>query len=432
MNRYNLISFLGLFLLMALAWVFSGCKRPRNWRVIVWGTLLQLFFALIVFVLPAGTRIFLFLNDLVVRVLDPALAGAKFVFGRLALGPPHPDSLGVILAFQVFPTIIFFSALVGLLYYWRILPFLIRLFARVFTTLMRVSGAESLCAASNIFVGVESALAIQPHLGKMTRSELCTVLTAGMATIASSVFGAYVLFLRPAFPNIAGHLISASILSAPAALVMSKLILPETETPTTLGKDVRPHYERESSPFEAVIVGANSGMKLVGGIVALLIAVLGLVALADLFLGVLGRPMNRLLGLHGEWTIKGLLGYVFYPLTAVLGIPLADVPAIARIIGERTVATEFAAYQSLAALLEQPGSLLSPRSAVLAAYALCGFAHVASLGIFVGGTAALCPSRIRDLAAVGPRALLAATLACLMTACAAGTFLTSGSILLGG
>jgi len=429
---YNLVSVFGIVILLGTAWLLSADRRCMNWRVIAWGIALQLLFALFVFRVPAGAAFFLAVNDAVVRLLEPAMAGARFVFGRLAIGPPDPESLGVFIAFQVFPTIIFFSALMAVLYHYRIMPLLIRGFSFVFTKLMRISGAESLCAASNIFVGVESALTVRPHLQTMTRSELCTILAAGMSTVASSVFGAYVLFLRPTFPNIAGHLISASILSAPAAVVMSKIILPENDTPATLGETIQPHYERASNIFEAVIHGANAGLKLVGGIMALLIAVLGLVALVDLVLGGLGGQINRLPGVELDWSLSGLLGYLFYPFTIILGVAPSDAGAVARVIGERTIATEFAAYQSLAALIAEPGALADPRSAVIAAYALCGFAHLASLGIFVGGVAALAPSRTGDIARVGSRALLAATLACLMTAAVAGTFLTESSILLGG
>ena len=438
MTIYNLVSFLGMFALMGLAWLISSNKRKMNWRVIGWGITLQMLFALLVFQVPAGTSAFLFINRVVVRLLDSASAGTQFVFGRLALPPGATNadgetSLGFILAFQAFPTIVFFSALMSILYFYRILPLIIRGFAYVFTRLMRVSGAESLCTASNIFVGIESALTIKPHLEKMTRSELCTVLTAGMATVASNVLALYVFCLHEVFPNIAGHLISASILSAPAALVMSKIILPETGEPETLGKTVEVHYERENTLFEAIINGANAGVKLIFGIVALLLAVLGLVALVDLVFVSFGSRLNTLMGLGIDWSLKGLLGYLFYPFTLVIGVPISDAWTISKIIGERTVATEVAGYKDLAAVLA--GNLLQhPRSAVLATYALCGFAHVASLAIFVGGMSALAPSRAGDLAKVGIRALVAATLACLLTACIAGVFLpvaADKSILLG-
>jgi CNT family concentrative nucleoside transporter len=293
---------------------------------------------------------------------------------------------------------------------------------------MRISGAESLCVASNIFVGVESALTIRPHLPQMTRSELCTVLTAGMATIASNVLALYVFILRAQFPTIAGHLISASILSAPAAIVIAKVLVPEEEIPKTLGLSVQPHYVRESNLFEAIITGANAGVRVIVGIAALLLAVLGLIALLDMLVAAAGDKLNVLMQTNLDWTLKGLLGYLFYPLTLIMGVPLQDAATVARIVGERTVATEVAGYQDLALAISK-GTLTDPRSIVITTYALCGFAHFASMAIFVGGTAALAPERTGALSQIAVRALVAATLACLMTGCIAGVFCTGGSIL---
>jgi CNT family concentrative nucleoside transporter len=245
MDIYNLISFTGIFVLLGFAWVLSSDKKNMNWRVIGWGVGLQILIALFIFVVPAGAKVFLVVNDVVVKVLDSATAGAKFVFGPLA--ETGENSLGYILAFQAFPTIIFFSALIAILYYFGIMTLIVRGFAFVFTKLMRISGAESLVAASNIFVGIESTLTVKPYLARMTRSELCTILTTGMATIASSVLALYVLNLKDVFPMIAGHLVSASLLSAPAALAMSKIILPEGQKPETLAVHVRPFYEKENN-----------------------------------------------------------------------------------------------------------------------------------------------------------------------------------------
>jgi CNT family concentrative nucleoside transporter len=251
-----------------------------------------------------------------------------------------------------------------------------------------------------------------------------------MATIASSVLAFYVFVLQREFPTIAGHLMSASLLSAPAALVMSKLVMPESGTPETLGLHVKPEYERERSWIEALIGGANAGVKLVVGVVALLLAFLGLVALVDLGLGTAGMWINRWTGWTFDWTLKNLLGYAFYPLTLAIGVPPNDAWEVARLIGERAVVTEVAAYRDLAVLLSK-NAFIHPRSAFITTYALCGFAHVASLAIFVGGTAALAPTRTHDLARLGFRALLSATLACLMTAAVAGTFFTGESLLMG-
>jgi concentrative nucleoside transporter, CNT family len=434
MDIYNWVSFAGIFGLLIFAWLISRFvfknTQQVNWHLLSWALFLQCIFALFIFIVPAGVTLFQTINDLAVTVLGTASAGAQFVFGPLGFPPGVQGSIGFILAFQAFPTIIFFSALVSVLYYYNILPVVIRQFARLFTRLMKISGAESLCAASNIFVGIESAFTIKPYIDKMTRSELCTILTAGMATVASNVLAFYVFTLQAQFPSIAGHLISASFLSAPAALVMSKLIFPETATPQTLGRVVELHYERESSLFEAIINGAASGLKVVFSIAALLIAVMGLVALVDLILGGAGNLVGQWIGTPLEWSLKSFLGVIFYPFTLMIGIPPGDAGIISRIIGERIILTEVISYQDLAAALTQK-SLVHPRSAVVAAYALCGFAHLASMAIFVGGITALAPERTDAIAGVAVKALIAATLACLLTACVAGTFYTDTSLLLG-
>jgi len=435
MSIYNLVSFFGIFVLALFGWLCSSNRKVVNWRVVFWGIALQLLFAFFIFVVPAGTKFFLFLNDVVVKVLDSAQAGTRFLFGRLALPPGTTNeagetSLGYFLIFQGLPTIIFFAALMGALYYMGVMPFFVRLFARVFAKSMRISGAEALSVSANIFVGVESSLVVKPHLAEMTISELATIICAGMATIASTVLAVYVMFLQKELPTIAGHLISASFIAAPAAIVMSKLIVPEIGKPATLGAEVKPYYEREDNLIVAIINGADSGLKLLGGIVTLLLAFLGLLALLDLVLGFAGGYLNKLLGTHIEWSLKTLLGYICYPFAAVLGVPASDILPVSKLIGERAIKTELYAYQHLSDMMAK-GELASPRSAVIASYALCGFAHFASLAIFVGGTGALAPSRLRDLSRVGLRALLAATLATLMTACVAGTFFTGGTILWG-
>jgi CNT family concentrative nucleoside transporter len=435
MGIYNLISFIGVFLLMGLAYLCSSNKKVLNWRVIVWGLLLQFIFAVFIFILPVGGKIFLVVNQVVVKILDSASAGSEFLFGRLALPPGMTNdsgetSLGFFLAFQALPAVIFFSALMGMLYHFKVMPFMIQIFARIFTRLMQLSGAESLCASSNIFVGIESALTIRPLISKMTRSELHTILTAGMATIASSVLALYVYVLYEQFPTIAGHLVSASLLSAPAALIMSKLIIPELDQPETLGIQVKPTYQKYDNMIEAIINGANTGVKLVVGIAGLLLAFLGIVALFDLILMEGGNLINQMTGLRFEWNLKVLLGYLFYPVSLAMGVHPEDAFKVAQLIGERLIVTEVTAYQDLAVLIK--GNVIShARSVVICTYALCGFAHVASLAIFVGGISSLAPDKTKELSRLGPRALLAATFACLMTGAVAGTFYISNSILIG-
>ncbi|NHZ84264.1 MAG: nucleoside transporter [Planctomycetia bacterium] len=430
----RLISVLGYVILLVFAWSLSTNRKNVNWRVVSWGAAIQITFAGFIFLFPAGAKLFLFINRVVIAVLDSAMAGTEFVFGRLALGPgaigsAGETSLGYLLAFQALPTIVFFAALIALLYYFGIMTKIIQGFSFLFTKLMKISGAESCSAASNIFVGVESALVIKPYVGKMTRSELNTILTCGMATIASSMMAVYIFILKDQFPTIAGHLVSASIMNAPAAIMISKLLVPECGIPKTLGVNIKPYYKKDSNMFAAIIGGANSGIKLLVGIVALLLAFLGLVELLDKIIGLLGGNLNNIFNINIDWSLKGLLGYLFYPFTVIIGVPLADVGHIARIIGERSVLTEVAAFQDLALLINS-GVKLSPRSIVIATYALTGFAHVASIAIFVGGISALVPERMKDLTQLGFKALLGATIANLLTASIAGIFYANSSILI--
>jgi len=407
---------------MFLAWVVARDRKNINFRLIATGLLFQFAFALLVFRLPAGVVIFSWVNDAALRVLSFAKEGMYFVFGPLSISPGETGQMGevspgFILAFQVLPSIIFFSSLVSLLYYLNIIPGLIRLFARIFTYLMRISGAESLCASSNIFVGIESAVTIRPYIQDMTRSEICTVLTAGMGTIASTVLALYIGFLHKEFPSIAGHLISASIISAPSAIIMSKLVLPETQSPKTLGMSVQPGQDHRSTTWiESIINGANDGAKLCVGIITLLLAFLGLLSMCNWLLGFIG---TRIFGVG--LSLQLILKYLYYPVTVIMGVSLQDAGHVATLLGERTIATEVVSYQHLNQLI-QNGVLTNARSITIASYALCGFAHVASLAIFVGGFSALAPARARDIAQLGIRALYAATLACLMTGCVAGLF----------
>jgi CNT family concentrative nucleoside transporter len=425
----NLIPLAGIVVFMGIAWMLSPRKRIINWRLIILGIIIQIAFALFIFKVPAGSKVFLFLNTVVIKILDSASEGAKFVFGRLALPPGTVNSageksLGFILAFQAFPTIIFFSALTAILYFIKLLPLLIKWFAYFFTKVLRISGVESLCSVSNIFFGIESVFTIKPYLKDLTKSELATLLTVGMSTVASNVLALYVFNLREIFPTIAGHLISASFLSVPAALIMSKLMVPETEKPLTYGAKLTPVYEKEENIFMAVINGANSGLRFIAGIVALLIAVVSLVYLFDLFIGWTGN----LLGIEAGLSLKSILGYIFYPLTLLLGIPANEASTVSQIIGERIILTEVVSYSDLSQAI-QTGLISNPRTIIVTSYALCGFAHIASMAIFIGGIAALVPQKTKVLTKLGFRSLLAATLACLMTACIAGIFAGQGSLL---
>jgi CNT family concentrative nucleoside transporter len=411
----NLGSLLGCVALAFLAWAAGGFRRPVPWRTAAGAGLLAMGLGLVVFWLPPARAVLVVLNDLVLAVLEAGNAGARFLFGPLALDPgevsPGGDrSIGFVLACQVLPAVIFFAALMAALYHLRLVQPVVRFFARVFHRTLGLSGAEALSGSANVFVGVESAMTVRPYLEGMTRSELLTLMTCGMATVASTTLAIYVMFLKDAFPQIAGHLISASVIAIPAAALTSKLVLPETERPRTLGS-VPPLDEsgREPGLVAALISGSGDGLRLAAGIATLMIAILGLAALVDLALAQAG-------GL----SLERILGWAFTPLAWLLGIEAKDVAPAARLLGERMILTEVVAYQRLGALASA-GSL-SPRTVLVLSYALCGFAHFASMGVFVGGTAALAPSRRADLAALAFRALVASTLATLMTGAIAGIF----------
>jgi CNT family concentrative nucleoside transporter len=424
MSWLNGVSLLGWVLLGVLAWLLGGCRRPLPWKTVLGSGLLMFLLGASVFWVPYTRQLLLALNRFVIGIIDGGSAGAIFLFGPLALNageatPAGEPSIGFIFAAQALSLVIFFAALMGALYHLRILQPLVRLFARLFHRTLRLSGAESLLGAANVFFGLESATTIRPYLERMTRSELLTVLSCCMATVASTTLALYVAFLQDVFPQIAGHLISASVLSIPAAVLASKLILPETGEPETMGR-VPPIHQgvRHGNTMAALAAGAWDGLMLAAGIATLLVAVLGVVALLDIGLAKISSPFVDSLG--GPLDLSRILGWVFTPLAWLLGIEAKDLVEAGRLLGNRLVATEIPAYRQLGALAQD--GAVSPRTLVILSYALCGFTHLASMGIFVGGIAALAPSRRDDLAALGPRALLAATLATLMTGALAGAF----------
>jgi CNT family concentrative nucleoside transporter len=429
----NLVSLTGCVALVLLAWLIGGCRRPFPRRTTLGSGLLLLLIGAVVFWLPPTRILLVWLNDLVFAMLNSSTAGAEFLFGPLALSPGQSTargepSVGFVLAAQLLPAVVFFAALMAVLYHLGLIQPVVRLLGRLFRRTLELSGAEALGGSSNVFFGVESATTVRPYLERMTRSELLTVLTCGMSTVASTTLAIYVLFLGDVFPQIAGHLISASVLSIPAAAMMSKLILPEAGEPETRG-DVPPLVasERHGNAMAALAAGAWDGLKLAAGIATLLIAVLGVVALADLLLVKLSSPLSEPLG--GPIDLRRLLGWIFTPLAWLLGIEAGDAVQAGHLLGDRLVRTEIPAYRDLAGLAADAS--VSMRTLLILSYALCGFTHVASVGIFVGGFAALAPSRRDDLAALGLRALAGATLATLMTGALAGLFFHGQSGLLG-
>lgn len=428
---YRLLAFVGFFTIASLAWV-TGRRTQLNWTTIGGSAALAWGLGIVSFWFPGARWLWGMINDMVVAMLTASQKGTLFLLGPLALGPGQalPDgtvSVGFILAAQALPAVVFFAAMMAGLYYMGIMQAIVGLFARLFYRTMGLSGAESLSGAANIFVGIEAGLIVRPYLVDMTRSELLTVLTCMMATVASTVMGIYVSALQHVMPQIAGHLISASVISIPCAVLISKLSFPEDGRPATLGgvpPDNGPHEtsgstEKDAIPLPsnlivALIDGAGQGMTMAAGIAALLIVFLGLESLVDLMLAQLpllgGAPLS----------VTRVLAWLTWPFTILLGLRPEEWQIGADLLGSRFVETEVAAYFKLAALQAVSPLPLSPRSLTAVTYALCGFVHVASMGIFVGGITALVPRRARDVSLLGLRALWTAFLTTLLTGCIAG------------
>ncbi|TNE51309.1 MAG: nucleoside transporter [Deltaproteobacteria bacterium] len=420
MGVENVVSFCGIFGLLLVAWLLSTSHKTINARALFWGIGLQLLFGVFVFLSAQGRFLFQKLNNLVFAFLQFANAGSSFVFGKIA---EQSSPLGFSLAFQSLPIVIFFAALMGLLYYSGIMPLIVRGFSWLFARTMKISGAESLSVASNIFVGIESAFVVRPYYNSMTASELTTVLAGCMATIASTVLGLYAFLLKDNFPTIAGHLISASLLTAPAVIVVAKLMIPETEKPATLGRVVQGEYQRPGHWVEAIYINAMEGARLAVGIGAMLIAMIGLLKAFNAGVGWVGIQF----GVSGL-SMERVLGYIFYPFVLLMGVTTDDAQQVSTLLGLRAIATEYPAYMQLSKLISS--GAISPRSAVIATYALCGFAHIPAIAIFVGGIAAVAPKRAQDLGKLSLRALLAATIACMMTGAVAGFFYTGQQMIL--
>jgi concentrative nucleoside transporter, CNT family len=376
---------------------------------------------LLLFQLEFGRMIFSMLNQAVGALLAPARAGAEFVFGPLALPPGAEGSLGFILAFQAFPLAIFFASLAGLLYYFGVMQWVVSSLARFFRRSLGVTGVEATAAASNIFIGIESMLTIRPYLATAKPHEIAVILTAGMATIASTMLGLYVGILAPFFPGIAGHLLIANLLSAPAAVLMARILVPApslngspVEAPSGTMLPETLDLPRSGSCVEAITQGANEGLKLIFGITAVLVAFVGLLALVNAGMGWMGSWFG-----FPSLTLESVLAWIFLPFVWMIGIPAADAFAASELLALRLVATEIPSFVGLAESLEA-GSWSDPRSAVILAYALCGFAHLPSLGIFIGGLCALAPEQRGVAGRLAWRVLLASTLACLLTGAIAG------------
>ncbi|MCU7943462.1 MAG: nucleoside:proton symporter [Candidatus Thiodiazotropha sp. (ex Cardiolucina cf. quadrata)] len=403
----------GLFLIPLLAWLISENRRAFDWRVPVAGLALQLILALLLLKLSLFQALFIQLNQVLLALQQATEAGTGFVFGYLG-GAESPflasdGGSSFVLAFRALPLVLVISALSALLFYWRILPLVVRFFSWMLQKSLGISGALGLGAAANVFVGmVESPLLIRPYLSKLTRSELFSLMTLGMATIAGTVLVLYASLLEGVIDNPIGHLLTASLISAPAAVMISRLMVPETQ-PGTAGEllDMQP----VNSGMEAITNGTIEGLKLLANIVALLIVLVALVSLLnqmlDLLPDITGEPLS----------LQRLLGWLMAPLAWLMGIPWSEAITAGSLLGTKTVLNELLAYIDLIRL---PADALDERSRLILTYALCGFANFGSLGIMLGGLGSMVPERRSEIVALGMKSIVAGTLATLLTGTVVG------------
>jgi CNT family concentrative nucleoside transporter len=403
----RLTGLFGLVVILAIGIALSRNRRAISWRVVAWGIGLQAAFAIFVLRVPIGQKIFTALGAVVTKILGFSYAGSEFVFGEI--GKQH-SSIGVVFAFQIMPAIIFVSALFAIMYYLGVMQVVVKAFAVAMNKIMGASGAESLNVAASIFMGqTEAPLTIRPFLPRMTRSELMTVMTAGMAHVSGSIMAAYI-----AFGIEARHLLTAVIMTAPGTIMMAKILEPETEVPETLGEVKVDIPRTDVNVLDAAARGTSEGLSLMLNVIAMLISFIALIAL-----------VNGLFGwMHGflPWfpaSLQTVLGWIFRPIAWIMGVPWHDSGTIGALLGERMVINEFIAYAHLGPLKAS----LDPVSFTIATFALCGFANLSSVGIQIGGIGALAPERKHDLARLGFRAMIAGTLANFLSATLAGMLL---------
>lgn len=409
-------SLFGLLVLLCLAWIFSENRRNFPTRTVLVALGLQAVLIMLTFHLPPVKYVFVGLNWLVIQLQAATNAGTGFVFGFLGgAAPPfkviNPAS-HFYLAFQALPLILVMGAVSALLYYWRILPFIVRSISRFLELTLGVGGAVGIGTGSNIFVGmVEAPLLVRPYLAEMTRSELFTLMTGGMATIAGTVMALYASFLGKVMPDAMGHILIASILSAPAAIMVAQIMIPETG-PVTAGRVTPP--QEAASAMDAITRGTTEGVRLVINVTAMLIVLVALVHLVNTLLGIMpvmdGQPL----------TLQRILGWLFAPIVWLMGLDWTEATVAGRLMGVKTILNELLAYLQMAQL---PPEALSPRSKTIMVYALCGFANFGSLGIMLGGLSAMVPERRAEIVGLGLKSLYSGTLATCLTGAMVGIFL---------
>jgi len=421
---------LGLISLIFLAFIFSRNKKNINWSLVIKGLLIQLFLALMILKVPIVQDLFEWVSSIFVTVLQFSKEGALFLFGETLV---NSNEFGAIFAFQILPTIIFFSALTSLLFYLGILQKVVYFFALLMKKTLKLSGAESLSAAGNIFLGqTESPLLVKPYIEKMTASELLCLMSGGMATIAGGVLAAYIGFLGGSDPEqqlfFAKHLLTASVMSAPAAVVLSKILLPETEK---INEDMSISNEKLGcNSFEAISIGTAQGIRLAINVGAMILVFIAFISMINYFLNdfigantSLNKSITNLTnGQYDGLTLEFLLGYILAPITWLMGVCKEDMVLVGQLLGEKTILNEFVAYISLSELKDS-GKFFEEKSIIISTYILCGFANFLSIGIQIGGIGSLAPNRTSDLSKLGILALIAGTLASLLTAVIVGTIL---------
>ena len=410
----KLVSALGLVVMIAIAWMLSEQRRRFPWRVVAWGLGLQFLFAFLILRTAPGKQVFNRFQEAVSKFIGFAGEGNALIFGPLAnptlLGEKFGPANALVLAITITGTIILVSAVSSLLYHYGILQLIVRSLAWVMRRAMGTSGSETLAAAANIFMGqTEAPLVIKPYLARMTRSELFAMMTGGMATIAGGVLAAYV-----SFGIEAGHLLTASVLSAPASLLIAKILVPESEVSETAGGTNAPIERETVNGLDALCHGASDGMKLSINVMAMLIAFTAVIAATNWILS----SILAQVGVTSATPMQTVLGWINAPFAWVMGVPWKDCQTVGTILGERIILNEFVGYLKLSQL----GETLDPRSRVITTYALCGFANVASIAIQIGGIGALAPTRRQDLARLGLRSMIGGLLACYLTATVAGLF----------
>jgi len=404
----SFLGILGLFTLLAIAYLLSENKNAINYKTVVYGLIFQLLFALFILKTPFGAPIFSFLDTSINILISFSSSGSDFLFRSYIDGVGfHPGLVNF--AFSTLPTIIFFSSLVAVLYHYGILQSVIKFIAKRMQQSLGTSGSETLSVAGNIFLGqTESPLMVRPFVGKMTNSELMAVMTGGFATVSGGVLAIYVSWLTD-IPGIAGHLLAASVMSAPAALVVAKIIYPETQESKTMG-DVNINIEQTNiNAMEALSNGATDGLKLAANIAAMLIAFISFVAMVNYFLSFAGTSMEEIFGI------------VFRPLAWTMGVPWNEAQLVGMLMGKKIVLTELVAYGDLQTLIQE--GAISQRSAIISTYALCGFSNFASIGIQLGGIGAMAPDRKKDLAKLVTKAMFGGAIASWLTATIAGILL---------